>query len=390
MDHRSELFPGADELVLADRCSEAIRDRLRSWSNGENPSSTEETILDYTLELPRLMAIRLVDHRGALIDLRRDPEPDTEGRDAGQDARLLTEAMKQVDGIAALISVESLVGEARGDRVAADQRVPEVDCIADRLGGVLSGRQSPHPPVGLVVNKLDDILTDDEGFRSMFKDGAAFGDGVAGGYLPRVTVEELTEWSVRQPLATRSLAAQSIVSRSLKVLAPVFAQLAAHTRRIELFFTSSKAGPAHTHHRTDSPAGPTAVVSWLLKESLVPAFIAQANEQIAADRKTVASNAKDRDVARRISRMVAVDPRAGAALSLLPGAPKVIKKVRDRRLTLLDGILRRYGIELAKDPANDEIFSACEQLAARIDHSTAEIDAMENRLADFATRFLRG
>ena len=381
MERRSELFPGADELVLADRCSEAIRDGIQSWSDGESTSSTPETILDYTLELPRLMTIRLVDHRGALLDLRRDPgQVSEEGEE-----RLLTKTMKQVDGIAALISVESLVQEARGDRVAADQRVPDVDAIADRLGRVMSGRQSNHVPVALVFNKLDDILTDNDDFRSMYEYGAVFGDGVSGGHLPRVSTEELTEWSVRQPIATRSLTAQSIVSRSLKVLAPICAQLAAHTRRVELFFTSSK--PVDKQDQTVSSAGPAATVSWLLKENLIPAFIAQAKAQIASDRITVASARKDHDVVRRIAKLVAIDPRAGAALSMLPGINKVVRKMRARRIVALAETLRRYGIELSKDPCNDELFSACERLEARIAHSTEEIDAMKKRLDDFAARF---
>ena len=387
MERRSELFPGAGELVLADRCSEAIRDDIQSWSEGENTSSTPETVLDYALELPRLMTIRLIDHRGALLDLRRDP-----GRVAGEgDDRLLTETLKEVDGIAALISVESLVKEARGDAVAAHQRVPEVDAIADRLGRMLSGRQSDHVPLVLVVNKLDEILTNDEGFRSMYEHGAVFGDGVSGGHLPRVEPEELTEWSVRQPIATRSLAAQSIVSRSLKVLAPVCAQLAAHTRRIELFFTSSKpVEPADKQEdRAVSSAGPAAVVSWLLKDNLVPAFLEQAKARIASDRETVASARKDHDVVRSLAKLVAVDPRAGAALSMLPGVNKVVRKMRARRIGLLAEILRRYGIELPKDPSNDELFSARDRLEARIDHSTAEIDAMKRRLDEFAARFGR-
>lgn len=384
MQRRSELFPGADELVLADRCSEAIRDGIRSWREGKSTPSTPDTVLDYALELPRLMTIRLVDHRGALLDLRRDP-----GQVPGEgDERLLTETMKEADGIVALISVPSLVQEARGDRVAADQRVPEVDAIADRLGRVMSGRQSDHVPLALVFNKLDDILTDDEGFRSMYEQGAVFGDGVSGGHLPRVDTEELTEWAVRQPIATRSLAAQSIVSRSLKVLAPICAQIAAHTRRVELFFTSSKpVEPVDKQNRTVSSAGPAAVVSWLLKDNLVPAFIAQAKDRISSDRKTVASAGKDHDVVRRLARLVAVDPRAGAALSMLPGINKIVLKMRARRIGLLDEILRRYGIDLSKDPSNDELFSARDRLEARIAHSTAEIDAMKGRLNEFEARF---
>ena len=385
MERRFELFPGADELVLSDRSSRTIRDSVRWWITGENTPSTPEAVLEYALELPRLMTIRLVDHRGALVDLRRDSEPDADE----QDERLLTEAMKVADGIVALVSAGSLVEEARGDQAAADQRVPDVDAIAERSGRVLSGRQSDHVPVGVVFNKLDEILEGDE-FQPTYYQGSVFGDGVSGGHLPRVDAEQLTKWSVRQPIATRSLAAQSMVSRSLEVLEPVCAQLAAHTRRIELFFTSSKPVAAPASHRTGSPAGPAAVVSWMLKDHLVPAFIAQAAKQIEIDRKTVASAAKDHDVARRIAKMVAVDPRAGATLSLLPGVHKVIKKVRDRRLTLLDGILRRYGIELPKDPANDEIFSACDRLSDRIDHTTSEIDGMKNRLDAFTKRFRGG
>ena len=222
LEHRSELFRGADTLVLADRTSEAIRDGMEGWRRNESTPSTPETV-QYVLELPRLLNIGLVDSRGGLLALRGDAGTPPENCGAEPD-RILTGTMARVDGLIAFLPVDQLIAEARGDHVSPEQRVPEVDAMADRLGRVLRGRRSNHVPVALVFNKLDSVVAGEDS-RAICEHGSVFGGGVSGGYLPRIDAANLSEWAERQPIATRSLAAQSAVTRTIEVLDPVFAQL---------------------------------------------------------------------------------------------------------------------------------------------------------------------
>ena len=384
LEHRSELFHGADALVLADRTSEAIRDGMEGWRRNESPPSTPETV-QYVLELPRLLNIGLVDSSGGLLALRGEAGTPTE--DCGGEAdRILTETMARVDGLIAFLPVAQLFTKARSDHVSPEQRTPEVDVMAERLGRVMRSRRSDHVPVALVLNKLDSIVADEDS-RAICELGSVFGGGVSGGYLPRIDAANLSEWAERQPVATRSLAAQSAVTRTIEVLDPVFAQLAAYSRRIELFFTTSR--PVKRGAGAVSSDGPAAVVSWILGV-LIPAFLAQAKVRITKDRQVVAAARTDLGIVRSNVRLIAIDPRAGAVLSLLPGMSKVTRKLRARRIAGLNETLRRYGMEVSKEPSNDELFEVRDRLEARIDYSTSEIDAMESRLDEFAARFQSG
>ena len=387
MERRSEVFTGADALVLADRCSETIRDGFKKWCARKTSSPTAEAVLEYHLEIPRLMTIRLIDHRGellGLVDRECSAIAVSPGGDQAEASHVLTETMATADGIIAFLSCESLVEEARDGGVDPERRVPEVDVLADRLGRVLSGRRSDHVPVALVMNKLDSIVSGED-FDMMYELGSVIGNGPSGGHLPRLRSSELTEWAVRQPIATGSLAAQSVIMRLIAVLNPICAQLEAFTRRVGLFVTSAL--PVMCRDLTLSSRGPVAIVSWILEENLIPAFLSQAQAQIALDRETVAAAKKDYSVVQRIVKLVAVDPRAGAVIAALPGMNKVAKKLRDRRIVALNETLRRYGTEVSTVPSNVELFAARDHLEARINYSTEEIDAMEKRVEDFAARF---
>ena len=420
LDDRAELFEGADAFVLADRGSRAIRDGIAAWREGGDTPGTSETVLDYDFEIPRLMTVRLIDHGGRFLDLGGEAEggsgeagaaelpsegeseeaedssgsePSTtgEGRQARENGQaeadgVLANTMAQADGVILVLSAESLIQEARKGRVAPDRRTPELDAIAVRLGHILRSRCSDHVPVALTVSKLDQIIEDTEDYKAMYKLGAVFGDGVSGGHLPRVRAKELLAWSVRRPITTLSLAVQSTITRTVNALGPVLAQIAAYTRRVELFFTSSKPFVLESGAMS---SGPAAIISWMLRDNLVPAFLAQAKVQIERDREAVSLAKKDLEIVRMNVRSIAIDPRAGAVISVLPGWNKLYNKLRTKRIKALKQVLGRYNEEkeIEDDPSNDKLFAARDRFKARIDHATREIDAMETRLEAFEVWF---
>ena len=382
MDRRDELFGGGESLVLGDRAAKAIRDGTQGWREGRDIPPTREPVVVYELEVPRVASLRIVDHAGSCVELEGEPPQPPEDARAG-DAQVLTTTMADADGIIVIVSTDAVCREASGEAVHPDERVPEVDTLADRLGRILRSRGSNHPAVAIVMNKFDTVVGR-ENHQAVYElGGAVFGKGISGGFVSRIRTKEIVEWTVRQPIAALSLGVQTAFVRTIEALAPIFSVLEAYTRRVELFFTSSL--PFEHPERPASSDGPAAVLSWLLGE-LLPSFAAQATAEIARHREVVAGARREHEVVTQAVRLLAIDPRAGAMVALIPGSNKVIRKVRARRVTALNELLRKYDLKVEREPTNQELFRVRDRLAARIDHTSREIDALEARLKTFIAR----
>lgn len=386
-------LPG-HEVAFSDATQRFARRSGENWARGADSDRTLALLARYRFSFGPIN-VELTDIRGHELDhaepataLKLEPtEGATPAARRAQDQARLVEHLRHANGIIVMAATPEFVAAARDGKDCLDQDAQfaldlQGTALANlmlKVGDIGGTRGADHRPVALVVNRADEIFAATD-LDAVYRSAALLGDEDRGGFGTAGVGDHIKSYALRTAIGTVSIAAQSKVARIVDLLKPVLGFIARGTRRYEIFLTTGL--PHELDGTRQLASGPGQILQWLL-DQLLPSYVAQALEQIGADRKALTEFVALQAAATRYAQPLLSASRWSDFIEAIPGGRKLQRRYRVRLVGKLAAALKRVGIALESDPEPGEIQGALALFADRISFTRDAIEAARAELLEF-------